>query len=57
MIGNPLAPCPVKDQDSLPQLENGQKASDRANSHGVVVDVVCSVPTKLLNPTGTIGTL
>jgi len=38
VVGSPLVPCPVQDQASLPQLENGQKASGRADSHGVVVD-------------------
>ena len=38
VTGSPLVPCPVEDQASLPQLENGQKISDRANSRGAVVD-------------------
>jgi len=38
VVGNPLVPCPVEDQASLPQSENAQKATGRADSRGVVVD-------------------
>ena len=38
VTGSPLVPCPVDDQASLPQLENSQKATGRADSRGVEVD-------------------
>ena len=38
VAGSPLVPCTVEDQASLPQLENIQKASGRADSRGVAVD-------------------
>ena len=38
VVGSPLVPCPVEDQASLPQLENSQKSTGRADSRGVEVD-------------------